>query len=88
MLKSTPKRYAIGKYGASTLWFEKNYAGQFILFGETKIARCGRHGPLIGTWVSLVPGWKVSVAYGSALRVQLNDSDGVIVSIRAEKRAT
>jgi hypothetical protein len=82
------KPYKIGHYGAETLWFQRSYAGYFILFGATKIARCGQHGPFTGTWVSLVPGWKVTAAYGTTLRVQHNDSDGVVVSIRAEKRAT
>jgi hypothetical protein len=83
MPRSATTRYVIGRYGTGTLWCERNYAGLFILFGDMKIARRGRHGTAkAGTWVSLVPGWKVTSPFGSAeLRVQLNESEGVIVSL-------
>jgi hypothetical protein len=49
---SGDKRYPIGKYGAGTLWFERNGRGQFILFDAVRIAQLAQE----GTWVSLEPG--------------------------------
>jgi hypothetical protein len=45
------KRYAIGQYGAGTLWFERNERGQSILLGPMKIAMFGQPcTPQEGTW--------------------------------------
>jgi hypothetical protein len=81
------KRYPIGKYGAGTLWFERNRRGQFILFNRMKIAvkLAGVHpgAPLGGTWISLEPEWKVTAPFGlTSIWVRHNESDGVIVPIR------
>jgi hypothetical protein len=43
-------RYPIGKYGAGTLWFERNGWGHFILFDAVRIAKLGHPGtPREGT---------------------------------------
>jgi hypothetical protein len=71
------KRYPIGKYGAGTLWFERNERGQFILFGAVRIAEFG------GTWISLEPGWKVTAPFGiTEIWVQHKDNEGVVIPIR------
>jgi hypothetical protein len=72
------KHFKIGRYGAGTLRFLSNRAGQFILFNSVTIAR---HSEKTGTWRTLAPGWKVTSEGGSAIRVQLHNSEGVIVSL-------
>jgi hypothetical protein len=76
-------RYPIGKYGAGTLWFERNGWEHFILFDAVRIAKLGHPGtPREGTWVSLEPGWKVTAPFGVAeIRVQHNDNEGVVLAI-------
>jgi hypothetical protein len=85
-------RYPIGKYGAGTLWYERNKRGQFILFNSVKIAvkLAGlRHpgAPLGGTWISLEPEWKVTAPFGfTELWVQHRDNEGVVISIHGGTR--
>jgi hypothetical protein len=75
-MPSNTKRHTIGRYGAGTLWYLKDRHGVFILFNAVKIAqRCGT------AWQSLESGWRITSAGIGAIRVQLNDSDGVIVSL-------
>jgi hypothetical protein len=73
------KRYPIGKYGAGTLWFERNGWGQFILFDAVRIAQFRQE----GAWASLEPGWKVTAPFGiSEILVQHKDNEGVVIPIR------
>jgi hypothetical protein len=72
------KHFKIGRYGAGTLSFLSSRAGKFILFNSVTIAR---HSEGTGTWFTLAPGWKVTAEGGSAVRVQLGDSEGVVVSL-------
>jgi hypothetical protein len=80
----TDKRYPIGKYGAGTLWFERDGMGRFILFDAVRIAEFGQPGtPQEGTWVSLEPGWKVTAPFGlTEILVQHKDNEGVVIPIR------
>jgi hypothetical protein len=78
MSKAT-KRYMIGRYGSGTLWCLKNQEGTFILFNALRIARRFRL-----SWEPLDKGWRITPLGSNALRVQLNDSDGVIVSLHGE----
>jgi hypothetical protein len=72
------KRLKIGRYGAGNLSVLRNRAGDFILFNSVKIAQLSEE---TSTWLSLAPGWKVTDEGESAVRVQLNNSDGVVVSL-------
>jgi hypothetical protein len=72
------KRLKIGRYGAGYLSVLRNRAGDFILFNSVKIAKLSDE---TATWLTLAPGWKVTDEGESAVRVQLNNSDGVVVSL-------
>jgi hypothetical protein len=77
-MASERKKIKIGRYGAGTLCFLRNLAGEFILFNSLTIARYSKE---TGTWLTLARGWRVTNEDGSAVRVQLNDSEGVVVSL-------
>jgi hypothetical protein len=73
------KRYPIGKYGAGTLWLERNGWGQFILFDAVRIAHLGQE----GTWVSLERGWKVTAPFGiTEILMPHKDNEGVVIPVR------
>jgi hypothetical protein len=72
------KQFKIGHYGAGTLSVLSNDAGQFILLGSLTIARQSEE---TGAWVSFAPGSKVTAEGANAVRVQLGDSEGVVVSL-------
>jgi hypothetical protein len=77
-MRYVKKQFKIGRYGAGTLWFLSNRAGQFIRFNSLMIAR---HSEETGTWHTLAPGWKVTQEDRSAIFVQLSNSEGVVVSL-------
>jgi hypothetical protein len=72
------KHFKIGRYGVGTLSCLRDREGLFILFNAVKIAKRPLRG---GTWMPLEPGWKVTSLGGTAIRVQLNDSEGVVASL-------
>jgi hypothetical protein len=74
----TDEQFKIGHYGAGTLSLLLNDAGQFILLGSMTIARLSEEN---GALVSFAPGWRVTAAGGSAIRVQHGDGEGVVVSL-------
>jgi hypothetical protein len=78
------KRLKIGRYGAGNLTVLRNRAGDLILFNSVKIAKLSEE---TGDWLSLAPGWKVTSDDGSAVRVQLNDSEGVVVSLTGSAKS-
>jgi hypothetical protein len=76
------KPYKIGSYGAGTLSCISNQNGQFVLFNDSPIAkRLPSRGRGVPTWTSLDRAWKVTSAGDREIRVQHNDSEGVIVSL-------
>jgi hypothetical protein len=77
---SYTKQIDIGRYDAKTLSLVSGSAGQFILLNSMRLARWSTE---TGAWLSLAPGWKVTAEGGTsgAVRVQLGDSEGVVVSL-------
>ncbi len=67
----------IGRYGAGTLWSLRDRGALVIMFNMMKIAR---RAPT-GAWVQLEQGWKITSLGSSTIRVQHNESDGVVVSL-------
>ena len=55
----------------------KSRDGLFILFNAKMIGRRSS----TGEWAVLETGWKITTVGTNAIQVQLNDSDGVVVSL-------
>jgi hypothetical protein len=71
--------FRMGHYGTGVLWCVKERgAGTFIAFNNVRIARREND----GTWSTLQSGWKVTRIGVAEVRVQLSNSDGVIVAYR------
>jgi hypothetical protein len=69
----------LGYYGTVPLWFQRNDQGTFVLFNDLRIAKqvgVGRD------WDTIAPGWKVTPIGSLEMRVQHNDSEGVIVPLQ------
>jgi hypothetical protein len=67
----------IGRYGAGILSYLRNDEGLFVLFNAMKIAQRSE----TGAWAALEKGWTITTVGTNAIQVQLNDSDGVVVSL-------
>jgi hypothetical protein len=68
----------IGRYGGGALWCVWKAEAFFIQFNATKIATRSLKG---GAWEPLQEGWKVTPCGPGQIQVQLNNSEGVIVSL-------
>ena len=74
-------RHVIGRYGVGTLWCVRAPDAFFIQFNAIKIARR----PLKGdAWIALEDGWKVTPYADGQIRVQLHNSEGVVVSLNGD----
>jgi hypothetical protein len=69
----------LGYYGTAPLWFQRDVEGTFVLFDDLRIAKRGGHGTV---WETTAAGWKVTSIRKSEIRVQHNNSEGVIVSLQ------
>jgi hypothetical protein len=56
----------------------EDYRAFFLQFNARKIAKRALRG---GAWETLEKGWKVTPGGIGKIRVQLNNSDGVVVSL-------
>jgi hypothetical protein len=68
----------VGRYGVGTLWCVRTADAFFLQFNARKIAKRALRG---GAWETLEEGWKVTSCGIGKIRVQLNNSDGVVVSL-------
>jgi hypothetical protein len=70
----------LGYYGTAPLWFQRTREGTFVLFNDVRIAKRMGEGSV---WEATAPGLTVTPIGTFEIRVQHNDSDGVIVSLQA-----
>lgn len=70
----------IGRYGVGARWCVREADAFFIQFNAVKIAKRSLKG---GAWAPLEKGWKVTPYGPGEIRVQLNNSEGVIVSLNS-----
>jgi hypothetical protein len=73
-------RHAIGRYGVGTLWCIRTVDAFFIQFNAKKIAMRSLKG---GAWAPLEKGWMITPCGPGQIRVQHNNSEGVIVSLNS-----
>jgi hypothetical protein len=69
----------LGYYGTVPLWFQRTDQGTFVLFNDLRIAKRGVEGR---TWETVASGWRITPIGSYEIRVQHNNSDGVIVSLQ------
>jgi hypothetical protein len=74
-------RRKLGYYGTVPLWLRRNAQGTFLLFNDLQIAK--RVFEERG-WEAVAAGWKVTPIGSQQIRVQHNDSEGVIVSLAGD----
>jgi hypothetical protein len=73
-------RHSIGHYGAGTLWCVTTAEAFYIQFNTRKIAKRSLNG---GVRTTLEAGWRITPYEGGEIHVQLNNSEGVVVSLNA-----
>jgi hypothetical protein len=73
-------RHVIGRCGAGTLWCVRTADAFVLQFNARKIATRSLKG---GAWTALETGWKVTPYEGGEIHVQLNNSEGVVVSLNS-----
>jgi hypothetical protein len=71
--------FKMGSYGGGILWCLRNSLGTFITFNNVRIARREYDGK---TWTVLQPGGKITKVGSAEVRIQLNDSESVVVPFR------
>jgi hypothetical protein len=69
----------LGYYGTAPLWFQRTSEGTFVLFNDERIAKRVGEGR---AWQTIAAGWKVTPIGTLEIRVQHNDSEGVIVPLQ------
>jgi len=69
----------LGYYGTAPLWFQRTREGTFVLFNDLRIAKRLGQG---SAWGTIEPGWTVTPIGSHEIRVQHNESEGVIVSLQ------
>jgi hypothetical protein len=69
----------LGYYGTAPLWFQRTREGTFVLFNDLPIAKRMADGSV---WETIAASWKVTPIGTFEIRVQHNESDGVVVTLQ------